>query len=194
MSLDGRTATAPGDSPWISGEQSRELVHRWRAESDAIAVGIGTVLADDPLLTARDSTAPASRCASSSTPRPACRWTPSCSRPSTRRPVLVVVSPDADPTASAALRDAGAEILVADGIDAPPSPTSAAAASPASSSRAAEPSPPPFRRRPDRRVAYLRRPDPAGQAVARGWRRRGPSRGASSRGGPPAAQTRAPRP
>ena len=53
MSLDGATATAPGDSPWISGERSRELVHRWRAESDAIAVGIGTVLADDPLLTAR---------------------------------------------------------------------------------------------------------------------------------------------
>ena len=42
-----------GDSPWISGERSRELVHRWRAESDAIAVGIGTALADDPLLTAR---------------------------------------------------------------------------------------------------------------------------------------------
>ena len=54
MSLDGRTATAPGDSPWISGRESRALVHRWRAESDAIAVGIGTVLADDPLLTARD--------------------------------------------------------------------------------------------------------------------------------------------
>ena len=53
MSLDGRTSTAPGDSPWISGEHSRALVHRWRAESDAIAVGIGTVLADDPLLTAR---------------------------------------------------------------------------------------------------------------------------------------------
>ena len=44
---------APGDSPWISGELSRALVHRWRAESDAIAAGIGTVLADDPLLTAR---------------------------------------------------------------------------------------------------------------------------------------------
>ncbi len=42
MSLDGRTSTAPGDSPWISGEQSRALVHRWRAESDAIAIGIGT--------------------------------------------------------------------------------------------------------------------------------------------------------
>jgi diaminohydroxyphosphoribosylaminopyrimidine deaminase / 5-amino-6-(5-phosphoribosylamino)uracil reductase len=53
MSLDGRTTTSEGDSPWISGPESRELVHRWRAESDAIAVGIGTVLADDPLLTAR---------------------------------------------------------------------------------------------------------------------------------------------
>jgi diaminohydroxyphosphoribosylaminopyrimidine deaminase/5-amino-6-(5-phosphoribosylamino)uracil reductase len=53
MSLDGQTSTAPGDSPWISGPESRELVHRWRAESDAIAVGIGTALADDPLLTAR---------------------------------------------------------------------------------------------------------------------------------------------
>ncbi len=53
MSLDGQTSTAPGDSPWISGSESRDLVHKWRAESDAIAVGIGTVLADDPLLTAR---------------------------------------------------------------------------------------------------------------------------------------------
>src|SRR3954447_923887 len=53
MSLDGRTSTAPGDSPWISGEQSRELVPRWRAESDAIAIGIGAALTDDPLLTAR---------------------------------------------------------------------------------------------------------------------------------------------
>ncbi|MGN6558837.1 MAG: bifunctional diaminohydroxyphosphoribosylaminopyrimidine deaminase/5-amino-6-(5-phosphoribosylamino)uracil reductase RibD, partial [Solirubrobacterales bacterium] len=53
MSLDGQTSTAPGDSPWISGPESRELVHKWRSESDAIAVGIGTVLADDPLLTAR---------------------------------------------------------------------------------------------------------------------------------------------
>ena len=57
MSLDGHTSTQPGDSPWISSERSRELVHRWRAESDAIAVGIGTALADDPLLTARVSDA-----------------------------------------------------------------------------------------------------------------------------------------
>ncbi len=52
-SLDGRTATADGDSHWISGESSRAAVHRWRAETDAVAVGIGTALADDPLLTAR---------------------------------------------------------------------------------------------------------------------------------------------
>jgi diaminohydroxyphosphoribosylaminopyrimidine deaminase / 5-amino-6-(5-phosphoribosylamino)uracil reductase len=53
MSLDGRTATPEGASPWISGEDSRRLVHVWRGECDAIAVGIGTILADDPLLTAR---------------------------------------------------------------------------------------------------------------------------------------------
>ncbi len=52
-SLDGRTATADGDSRWISGEASRATVHNWRAEADAVAVGIGTALADDPLLTAR---------------------------------------------------------------------------------------------------------------------------------------------
>jgi len=53
MSLDGKVATASGDSKWISGERSRELVHRWRSASDAVAVGIGTALADDPVLTAR---------------------------------------------------------------------------------------------------------------------------------------------
>ncbi len=54
ISLDGFTATSGGDSKWISGPESRALVHRWRAEADAVAVGIGTALADDPLLTARD--------------------------------------------------------------------------------------------------------------------------------------------
>ena len=53
VSLDGATA-AEGGPRWISGPESRELVHRWRAESGAIAVGIGTALADDPVLTARD--------------------------------------------------------------------------------------------------------------------------------------------
>ena len=52
-SLDGRTATASGDSKWISGEASRQDVQRWRARSGAILTGAGTVLADDPLLTVR---------------------------------------------------------------------------------------------------------------------------------------------
>src|SRR3954469_16328358 len=53
MTLDGKVATRTGDSKWISGEASRRLAHQWRAECDAVAVGIGTALADDPLLTAR---------------------------------------------------------------------------------------------------------------------------------------------
>src|SRR3954447_15100106 len=53
MTLDGKVATVTGDSQWISGETSRARAHRWRAESDAVAVGIDTALADDPRLTAR---------------------------------------------------------------------------------------------------------------------------------------------
>jgi diaminohydroxyphosphoribosylaminopyrimidine deaminase/5-amino-6-(5-phosphoribosylamino)uracil reductase len=53
MTLDGKVATRSGDSKWISGEDSRELAHRWRASVDAVVVGIGTALADDPQLTAR---------------------------------------------------------------------------------------------------------------------------------------------
>jgi diaminohydroxyphosphoribosylaminopyrimidine deaminase / 5-amino-6-(5-phosphoribosylamino)uracil reductase len=53
MSLDGKVATRTGDSRWISGEASRARSHRWRAESDAVAVGIGTAMHDNPQLTAR---------------------------------------------------------------------------------------------------------------------------------------------
>ena len=130
MSLDGRTSTPPGDSPWISSERSRELVHRWRAESDAIAVGIGTVLADDPLLTARPQTPSGALYAThgdikrtGSEVRQPVRVVfdrqarlPVDSQLMTtldRSPVVVVVSPEAD---ASALRDAGAEIIVATGI------------------------------------------------------------------------------
>lgn len=54
QSLDGRAAADDGSSQWITGPEARADVHRRRAASDAIVVGTGTVLADDPALTARD--------------------------------------------------------------------------------------------------------------------------------------------
>jgi diaminohydroxyphosphoribosylaminopyrimidine deaminase / 5-amino-6-(5-phosphoribosylamino)uracil reductase len=132
MSLDGRTTPPEGDSPWITSERSRELVHRWRAESDAIAVGIGTVLADDPLLTARSPRSTFESHGGSNVDRNAVRQPtrvvfdrqarlPLDSQLLTtldRSPVIVVASQGAAAERLAALRDAGAEVLVADSIDA----------------------------------------------------------------------------
>ena len=138
MSLDGQTETSPGASPWISGAESQQLVHRWRAESDAIAVGIGTVLADNPLLTVRPA-APPSASGAFVSPIGEEMHTRSDSRQPIRvvfdrlarlpldsqllqtldrAPVLIVISQVADPDRVTALRSAGAEILVADDIDA----------------------------------------------------------------------------
>jgi len=53
LTLDGKTATAAGDARWITNERSRRYVHKLRSRVDAIMVGVGTVIADDPLLTSR---------------------------------------------------------------------------------------------------------------------------------------------
>lgn len=59
--LDGHIACEGGDSRWITGEKARRAVHRLRAESDAVIVGVGTVIADDPDLTVRSVPLPSGR-------------------------------------------------------------------------------------------------------------------------------------
>lgn len=115
MTLDGRTATREGDSRWISGDSSRELVHRWRAEVDAVAVGIGTVLADDPLLTARGvevSRQPTRVVFDSKARLP---LHSNLIRTATEAPVLVVAGPEAPSAAVDRLTNAGAEVVVCGG-------------------------------------------------------------------------------
>jgi diaminohydroxyphosphoribosylaminopyrimidine deaminase / 5-amino-6-(5-phosphoribosylamino)uracil reductase len=114
MSLDGRTATPAGASPWISGERSRELVHVWRGECDAIAVGIGTVLADDPLLTARlgEARQPVRVVFDSHVRLPLGSQLVATID---EAPLTVVHGPEADPARLEALLRAGAETILAPG-------------------------------------------------------------------------------
>ncbi len=116
MTLDGKLATQCGDSQWISSHASRAIVHALRGRVDAIIVGRGTALADDPLLTAR----PAG-------PRVATRVIvdthASLSSDSqlvrTARdvPLLIAVAGTAPDVDQERLRRAGCEVLVVDGFD-----------------------------------------------------------------------------
>ncbi len=118
MTLDGKVATRSGDSKWISGESSRQLAHQWRAECDAVAVGIGTALADDPLLTSR-----VKRMAQP--PRQPRRIVfdsvgrlplhAQLARDARQTPLTVVVSRAAPRSATDALEAHGAEVVVATG-------------------------------------------------------------------------------
>ena len=117
MSLDGKIATRAGDSKWITGEESRRYVHTLRAQSDAIMAGIGTVLADDPQLTARDAN-------DASLPRQPLRVVvdsharipPDAKMLSQPGRTLVAVSAISDES-RATLESAGAEVLAAPGPD-----------------------------------------------------------------------------
>jgi diaminohydroxyphosphoribosylaminopyrimidine deaminase/5-amino-6-(5-phosphoribosylamino)uracil reductase len=109
--LDGKTAALDGTSQWISGPDARRDAHRERLAADAVIVGIGTVLADDPQLTVRDWPARRQplRVVVDSNAR-----TPDTARildPAAR--TLVVVAEDAAPDRVAALAAAGADITVA---------------------------------------------------------------------------------
>jgi diaminohydroxyphosphoribosylaminopyrimidine deaminase/5-amino-6-(5-phosphoribosylamino)uracil reductase len=117
MSLDGRVATAGGDSKWISGERSRELVHRWRADSDAVAVGIGTALADDPRLSAREVGAPHQPARVVFDSRARLPLDSQLVRSAGEQRLIAVVSPEADPARLQALRAAGAETVLTAGAD-----------------------------------------------------------------------------
>lgn len=114
MSLDGRLAAGPGQDRWISSIESRKLVHDLRTRVDAIAVGGGTAVTDDPLLTARPADA------SAAGPRQPLRVvfdgrarlpiTSTLVRTARELPVLIAVGPQAPDAQVAALEAAGCEI------------------------------------------------------------------------------------
>jgi diaminohydroxyphosphoribosylaminopyrimidine deaminase/5-amino-6-(5-phosphoribosylamino)uracil reductase len=122
MTLDGKVATRTGDSKWISGEASRRLAHHWRAECDAVAVGIGTALADDPLLTARYPSRPPvhrqpRRIVFDSEAR--LPLDSQLVRGAAQTPLTVVISRAAPRLAADALEVAGADVIVATGENEP---------------------------------------------------------------------------
>src|SRR3954468_11246982 len=119
MTLDGKVATRTGDSKWISGEDSRRLSHHWRADCDAVVVGIGTALTDDPQLTARIDGVrrqPRRIVFDSEARLP---LDSQLVKGASEVPLTVVVTRAAHRTAVDALEIAGAEIIVATGANEP---------------------------------------------------------------------------
>lgn len=123
MTLDGKVATRTGDSKWISSAASRELAHRWRASVDAVVVGIGTALADDPQLTARIELEDGSavrqprRVVFDATARLPLDSQLVAQAPEI--PLTVVLSRAAPRSATDALESAGADVIVATGGNEP---------------------------------------------------------------------------
>ncbi len=122
MSLDGKVATRSGDSKWISGESSRRRAHLWRSECDAVAVGIGTALADDPQLTARYAESRPAHLPAGRQPRrivfDSLGRVPLDAQLVSDEggaPLIIVVSRAAPRSATDALATHGAEVIVASG-------------------------------------------------------------------------------
>jgi diaminohydroxyphosphoribosylaminopyrimidine deaminase/5-amino-6-(5-phosphoribosylamino)uracil reductase len=119
MTLDGKVATRDGDSQWISGERSREVAHHWRSTVDAVAIGIGTALADDPQLTAR---VPGVHRQPRRVVFDSLARLPVTSRlvkAAVDIPLIVIVSRAAPRSDTDALAAAGAEVIVATGENEP---------------------------------------------------------------------------
>jgi diaminohydroxyphosphoribosylaminopyrimidine deaminase / 5-amino-6-(5-phosphoribosylamino)uracil reductase len=116
MTLDGHIAAPTGDSRWISNEASRVHAHTVRAASDAVLVGVGTVLRDDPALTARPPLAPdrPRRVILDSRLR-----TPPDARVLARDgvPVIIATTRASAPEARRAFAQRGADIVLCDGDD-----------------------------------------------------------------------------
>jgi len=115
-SLDGKIATAGGESQWITGPEARALVHRWRADHDAVGVGLGTAIADDPRLTARDVEGPVrqpARVVFDSAARLPLRSALVHGAPEAR--LIVLAAAGAPPERVVALEAAGAEVAHLEG-------------------------------------------------------------------------------
>jgi diaminohydroxyphosphoribosylaminopyrimidine deaminase/5-amino-6-(5-phosphoribosylamino)uracil reductase len=114
MSLDGRLAANPGQDRWISSPESRGLVHALRSRVDAIAVGIGTAVADDPLLTVRvdpgTAAGPRRPLRIVLDPRATLPVESNLVRTAREVPVLVAVGPDAPAERMRSLEAAGCEV------------------------------------------------------------------------------------